>query len=260
MDAIILAAGFGSRIKDYIGVPGKQLLRIGGMELILYSISSLWLNGVNYFLIVVNPILMKHIERVVERHSLRLGYNYDLSLNPYRGSGNGYSLLIGLRDYTRLRSRDRVLVSVSDHIYHPDMPKTLINSFIEGYDIIVLGDNDPECIDVEEATRIKTDPSGRVLDVGKDLREYNYIDTGLFIFNDPLKTVEVLKDSKPNIDLRDVVKYKGLNSIVVPCRKNCYWIDIDTFTDLSRLEKCRVKPHRVIIDMLHSSKVIGSGY
>jgi choline kinase len=230
-DAIILAAGLGTRIRDIMGVTAKQFIRINSIPLFLYPILCLWRNGVDFFIVVVNPIIMDDIDRYLERISGRLGFNYEIILNPYPGSGNGNSFIIGAKEYLRIRGNNRVFLSVSDHIFSPNMPGKLIGC--DRGDIVVLGDDLPVFIDIGEATRIYA-VNDKIISIGKGLEKYNYIDTGLFMVNNPSRITGLFREDEP-ISLSSIIGDKRVDSRVVSCMRDCLWKDIDHFIDLEIL-------------------------
>ncbi len=250
MDAVILAAGLGTRIKDYMGVIGKQFIRIHGLELLLYPILSLWLNNTSFFQVVVNPIVMDGIDKLLKHYSRIIGFDYDLSLNPYMDSGNGNSLIIGLRDYVRNRGDKPVIVSVSDHVFHPLMITNLTeNGSRSERDIIILADPSPVYVDISEATKILV-VDDKVVAAGKNLKEYNYVDTGLFIFNNPGKVVGEYINiyTSREIMLVDIIANKAFNTGIAKCKVKCLWKDVDTLDDLyllAQMNKPRL-PEQVI--------------
>ncbi len=241
MSAVIPAAGLGTRIRDFLGIPGKQLLRIDGLELIMYPVINLWMKGVRNFIVVINPVVMEQVDAVLYRYSSMLGYEYELVFNPYKESGNGYSLILGLKEYVEKYGKGRVYVAVADHIHHPSMIEELVGSGLDE-DIIVMGDDKGVCIDKEEATKIKTDQYGNILVIGKSIKEYNYIDTGLFIVNNPEKILSENKKEGRRLEISSILMKSSYARKVQPCTKNCYWVDIDTPRDLELLiRNCRDK-------------------
>ncbi|MCD6301417.1 MAG: NTP transferase domain-containing protein [Staphylothermus sp.] len=230
---IILAAGMGTRINYIVGALAKQFLRINSMELFLYPITSLWSVGVDSFVVVTNPIIMDKIDEILKKHSTILGYDYEITFNPYPNSLNGNSLVIGLKEIIKHSKEKPIFLSVSDHVFDPEMPTDLIESTFEG-DIIVLGDPEPVLVNIDEATKIQANNDHIVMKVGKQLDEYNYIDTGLFLIKSPHKIIKLFNEEKP-IKLSEIVANKDLLTYVQPCRKQYVWKDIDEFEDLGVL-------------------------
>lgn len=230
--AILLAAGLGTRIRDLFGVVGKQLIRVRTLELFMYPLTALWSSGADYFIVVVNPLLMDHIDKILYRYSGVLGFWYDLALNPYRDSLNGNSFIIGLKTLVKMKSVNSLFLSVSDHIFSPNMPRKLADEN-PGGDIAVLGDSEAFFVDRAEATKIKT-VNNRVAAIGKNLSDYNYIDTGLFIINNPAKIVKLYSEDEP-ISLSSIIGDPRIDARTVPCNNKCIWKDVDVFIDLGGL-------------------------
>ena len=231
--AIILTAGMGTRINYIVGVIAKQFIRINTMELFLYPITGLWNVGVDFFLIVTNPIIMDKIDKVLKEHSKLLGYEYEVTFNPYPNSLNGNTMIIGLKHLIKYSKNDPVFLSVSDHIFDPDMPSELLKNTCEG-DIIVLGDSQPILVDINEATKIQTNDKYMIIEIGKQLTKYNYIDTGLFLVKNPYKFVRLFNEEKP-IKLSEIIAHKNILAYVQPFTKQYIWKDLDTFDDLEIL-------------------------
>ncbi|OYT37213.1 MAG: hypothetical protein B6U89_07710 [Desulfurococcales archaeon ex4484_58] len=230
MKAIIIAGGTGSRICKILGCKGKQLIRIHGLELFMYPIISLWSIGINEFIVVVNPMIYNEIDTILEKYSQELGFKYILDFNPYIETLNGNTTLIGLKHVS-----EPVLLSVSDHIYPPEMPEKLLNEGIKlKSDIVVLGDKNPIIVDVREATKIKVS-GDRVIEVSKQLINPDYIDTGLFLFKNPLKITSLFDVEKP-VRLMDIVSDHRLLVKVVVIDK-LVWKDIDVLEDLLMISK-----------------------
>ncbi len=219
MKAVILAAGRGTRICSVMGCICKQLIRIRGVELFLYPIFSLFSAGVESFIVVTNPIVYDSIDKILREHSNRLGFDYVLTLNPYRNSGNGNSLIIGLKE----ADDESVLVSVSDHIFSPEIVSILSRHIGIG-DIVVAADPSPVLVDIVEATKIRAD-NDKIIRVGKDIEAYDYIDMGLFVVNKPWRVTSMFREDE-YVSLSDI-----LNNIEIDARvsviRNKLWKDLD---------------------------------
>jgi len=231
--AIILTAGIGTRINHILGVVAKQFIRINSIELFLYPITGLWNIGVEFFLIVTNPVIMNKIDKVLKYHSKLLGYVYEITFNPYPNSFNGNTMIIGLKHLIKYSKNDPVFLSVSDHIFDPDMPSELLKCTYDG-DIIVLGDPQPMLVDINEATKIQANDKYIVIEIGKQLTKYNYIDTGLFLIKNPYKFIRLFNEEEP-IKLSDIIGNKNILAYVQPFTKQYIWKDLDTFDDLEIL-------------------------
>lgn len=238
--AVILAAGMGSRLCRVLGCTCKQVVRIHSLELIMYPLVSLWRSGIKHFVVVTNPANYHLIDNVLQRYSDLMDITYKLEINPYIDTGNGNSALIGLK-----RFKNPVILSVSDHIYPPIMPSKLLECINKEADIIVLGDPKPVLVDAGEATKIAVEKD-MVLSASKNLKQYDYIDTGIFIFKRPDRVVALFESSKP-LKLAEIVSSKKIVSRV--CEVNgAIWKDIDVFEDLEYVYNTELK--KVVKDLV----------
>ncbi len=169
--AIVLAAGASSRFPRDVSVH-KLLARIASYTLVEYPIRSLASAGIDSITVVTNSTLLQPISKVLRGVGAEIMY----VVNDEVRRGNAYSLVLGLEK----SGWGRVLVSMADHIYLPRTVKRLL----EGYrgDLVAIGvDRDPTHVDVSEATLVRVDRDGRVVEVGKGLGSWSYVDVGLHI-------------------------------------------------------------------------------
>jgi len=245
-EAVILAAGLGTRLRGISeGLP-KFLVKVLNEPLITYPIRSLYLSGIRRFTIVIPKGWGNELNNVVNT----LGLDIDLCIveNPQIERENGYSLL---KSSECVRSKYFIL-SMSDHLYTPDIPSILLRTYecISNADIIVGADSSPKYINVSEATKISASNTGKVVRVGKNLNDFNYVDIGVFIMSD--KVYEIAKDLELRfnvIKLADVVNeaiIKGLNVFIADVR-GATWTEVDTPRDLSELI---YGPRRDVLDSL----------
>lgn len=238
--AILLAAGMGTRICRILGCLCKQIIRIRGLELLMYPLTSLWSTGIEYFIVVSNPGNYHILDNLLQRYSNILGYDYILEINPYPISHNGNSAIIGLK-----RVREPVIISVTDHIYPPELVEKLTRNYEElNADIIVAGDPDPLVVDTSEATKLLAE-GNRVIKASKKLENYNYIDMGVFLALKPENIASTFIEEEP-INLSDILSSPNIVSIVKPIH-GIVWKDVDVFSDLAYLYNSEV---RNVVNML----------
>ncbi len=228
-EAIILAAGLGTRMRKSLSDLPKPLVRICNIPLIAYPLAALLGAGVEQFYIVVNNLTLEPISRLVDE----LGLNAELVFNECPERGNGYSLLLGLQHV----KSELFFLSMSDHIYAPQIPLVLCD-IAEDFDIVVGADSSPRYVDMEEATKILA-YDDLVADIGKGLSEYTHADIGLFIMKRELRRIyQEYAEQEHVIELAALVKYavESGKKVLVADIKGLPWIDIDTIEDLYRAE------------------------
>ncbi|RLF14708.1 MAG: hypothetical protein DRJ66_05550 [Thermoprotei archaeon] len=227
-EAIILAAGLGTRIRSHAGDTPKPLVKVLGIPLITYSLASLLNAGVKHFYIVVNPKSHAPIAQFIDA----IGIDAQIIVNEKPERGNGYSLILGMEFV-----RDMFFLSMSDHIYDPRIPNILLRSANE-FDVIIGVDSSPSYISVNEATKVLVN-KGMALDIGKHIPKYTHIDIGLFIMKKEL--YDLYRDyAKRNriVELSSLIKH-SINSgkqVAIADINGLPWIDIDTVDDLYRAE------------------------
>ncbi|MEX0568499.1 MAG: sugar phosphate nucleotidyltransferase [Candidatus Njordarchaeota archaeon] len=227
-EAIILAAGKGSRLRLYYNLP-KPIALVRKVRLFQLPILSLYFAGVKRFIVVTH----KHIKKFFSRFLNKIGVEYEIAINSKVGRENGYSLNIGL-DYV---DEDIFFVSMCDHVFPSDLPRMMLNVMNSDIDILIAGDADPQYIDIDEATKIHV-VKGKVIRIGKNLKKFNYIDAGVFIMSkhifglvkSVIKTRRVVKVS----DIVNRAIESGYN-VTVADITGVPWVDVDTANDLKNI-------------------------
>ena len=225
MEGIILAAGYGSRLRSHFNIP-KYYIDIHGYPLLYYPYYSLSKAGVSKVYIVFNDETYRMFRDVEELFNLA---DVEVLVNPYPELDNGYTLVYALSQVDRYP----IIVSVSDHIYPYHVASDLVNLAQDIWDVdfVVAGDSSPDYVDIMEATKIKVEED-RILSIGKGLPDYSYIDMGLFLFYPGFRRYvdpSVMKPFTINDFLNRVVSMGGLGRVY--SAEGFPWKDVDTFED-----------------------------
>lgn len=215
--AVILAAGLGKRMNK--GLP-KPLVPLLGLPIIEHTIRAFKRLGLEIIVVYNREEIRSYIESNFP--DIKLIKNQ----NPERE--NGYSLYlaknaIGNRDF---------LLAMGDHYYSNaffegiDRKRNFTTAFVSSY-----------CHNPQEATKVKT-KRNKIVDIGKELEDYNYFDTGLFfckpeIFNFASRLVE----EREQVKLADIFKEASKEEKVRYEVIDDFWIDIDTPEELKIAEK-----------------------
>lgn len=110
MDAVILAGGRGTRVRDLVPAFHKPLLPIDGVPLVCRAVDLAHAAGVEWPVIVVAP-------ENAEPISNALGSERDVLMVVQRWpNGPGHALMIGLNMRPRPVGQERVLVLLSDNV------------------------------------------------------------------------------------------------------------------------------------------------
>jgi 1L-myo-inositol 1-phosphate cytidylyltransferase len=169
--AIILAAGLGERLVHGKAYP-KPLQSVRGLPLIVRVLRSLELARVDEVGIVVGhlgDVLINALESLPFKLDLRFFWNREFR------KPNGTSLLAA-KEFVD----GPTFLLMSDHLWSPELIER-VRSFPLQSDEAVLGVDFKiaDCCDLDDATKVRLD-GDRIVGIGKELREYDALDTGVF--------------------------------------------------------------------------------
>ncbi len=135
---------------------------------------------------------------------------------------NGLSVLAA-RDFID----QRVLLSMADHLFYGSpIPQMCALSTVAPESVLLVDQNIEGVFDLDDATKVKTDSNGLIIDIGKEISNYNAIDTGLFVISPAL--IEAL-DTLESPSLSAGVKALGERNLMKTLQlKDGIWQDIDT--------------------------------
>jgi len=230
---IILAAGLGQRMGGQKeNNTAKPLLIVNEYELLIRTILSHEIACCKEAVIVLGwkaDEIKKYINKNY-RGNIKLSFVYNKN---YRLK-NGVSLLC-----TKPFVRDEFLLTMADHILDEGILKIT-------KDRIPLKDGAALCVDykletifdMNDATKVLT--SGKLIKrIGKDLDEYNCIDTGVFIGTQGLmEALDQVYHQNGDVSLSEGVQVLAdLGNMEAIDIGDCYWQDVDTPEMLIHAEK-----------------------
>ena len=236
MVCIILAAGKNIRLDN--GIP-KSLSIVGNETLLERHINLFSKIGVTKFCIVVgyrNDMLEEYISNLTlpSGVDIQVVYNKDYSLQ------NGHSLLCA-SDFVNKINCKEFFFTMADHYFDFALLQKVKTELTFSNDelklVVDAPDDHNRHIDLEDVTKVKSE-QGFISNIGKEISEYNYFDTGLFyakstIFSH-LKT-NILQQKGSISDLVQFLSQEKKASIID--LTGHYWNDIDTHEDLSQTRK-----------------------
>jgi 1L-myo-inositol 1-phosphate cytidylyltransferase len=220
-EAVILMAGSGSRLRG----SGKELLKplipILGRPLISYTFAALAKAGIERAYAVVgfeSESLIAQIQPLIPPElDLRFVAN-----GEWRKQ-NGISLLAAANEVS-----SPFLLTMSDHLFDQSIVDDLLrHSLLDQLNLAVDRKLD-SIFDVADAMKVRT-RDDRLVAIGKDLTEYDAIDTGVFVC--PTSIFHYLEEAKENDDcsLADGVRAmaQAARARVVDIGA-AWWQDVDT--------------------------------
>ena len=225
VDALLLAAGLGTRLKGLLGVE-KVVGRVGGSRLICYPLWALSAAGVNEIVVITRRELAGLLAHAVAECRAPVEARVAESHRWWRGSA--WTMLDGL-EYVK---SSVVIVSVADHIYEPRVVERLLS---QGCDkaMCVAADARPTLADVSEATKLLVE-DGDVKAVGKDLRSFTHIDVGVHLVRERGIQGPCPPETSSLNDLKSC--YAALGELGAVDVTGSPWVDVDRPEDVKRAE------------------------
>jgi choline kinase len=223
-------AGTGSRLRALTNHLPKPLIEIAGQAVFSYTIDALQRGGIEALYVVTgfnSEALLAGLKPLIPtKMKLRAIHN------PEWKKQNGISVLAA-----RPHLSAPFLLLMGDHLFGP----LIVDLAIRESDLSVLNvavDRKLDAIfDVADAMKIKT-KGDRVVAIGKNLTDYDAIDTGLFVC--PPEIFKYLKQATRDGDcsLADGVRaMAGDGKVRAIDIGNAWWQDIDTPEMLAEAEK-----------------------
>ncbi len=179
-DALIIAAGRGSRFKDETANRPKPLIEFAGTPLIIHVMKNARAAGINRFTVItgyIGGLLEEFLGHAAE--SMSGGVEVRCIHNPQWERPNGISVLRagGLMP-------EMFALMMSDHIFDPHILERLQSRPLEPGCCRLAVDFNPAGVpDLDDATKVAT-LDGLILNIGKKLANFNAVDTGVFLCTD----------------------------------------------------------------------------
>jgi 1L-myo-inositol 1-phosphate cytidylyltransferase len=174
MDAVILAAGYGSRLQAVS--PCKPLTPVAGVPLIELGVRQAARAGAERIIVVTG-----HRAELLEKALPAIGERAGVIVEPIRvddwSKPNGYSVLAGAA-----HTSGDYLLMMADHIFSDSVLSRLVESRDSAMAVTLAIDRwiDNPLVDPEDATWVETGDHGAIRAIGKTLVTYNAVDCGAF--------------------------------------------------------------------------------
>ena len=233
MKALIIAAGRGERLRPITDRNPKPLIPILDLRLIERVILSAKEAGIKEFVIVTGYLGGKL--RMFLRDGSRYGVKVEYVRSRFWRFGNGFSAYEAHKFF-----EDKFLILMSDHIFDSDIIKGLLKQELDDDECILCVDTSMENVmDIEDATKVLVE-DGRVRNIGKELRDYNGVDMGIFLCSPAIFDCLKRAVDEGNYALSDGVRLlanEGKMKAYCVNGKDTFWMDIDTLENLKAAEK-----------------------
>ncbi len=220
-EAVILMAGAGSRLRGEAGELPKPLVPIAGRPLISYAIDSLDKAGVTTLHVIVGAnagSLLTALEPLIPEHMFLKPIE-----NPDWQKQNGISVLSAAG-----KIASPFFLAMGDHLFEERILHELLRRSEVSHLNLAVDKKIDSIFDLDDATKVQT-RNGRIISIGKELGEYDAIDTGVFLC--PPELFEYLERAKRNDDcsLSDGVRLMAADGKARAIDiGDAWWQDVDT--------------------------------
>lgn len=175
MDALILAAGFGSRLREV--EPCKPLTQIGDMSLLEIGVRQLGTVGATRCLVAIG-YRAEQIEAALPAIADRTGIEVEARRVDDHCRPNGYSVMVGAE-----RLGEQFLLVMADHLFATSVLERLLEAPVPENGVVLATDRRiaSPLVDPQDATWVATDGDGKIVRIGKGIADYDRVDCGAFV-------------------------------------------------------------------------------
>jgi choline kinase len=232
-EALILMAGEGSRLRGSDKTFLKPFVPVSGRPLISYTLDALLHGGIKTVNFVVGYESGRMIDQV--KPLIPAGLSVSFIENGDWQKQNGISLLAAAD-----RISQPFLLTMSDHLFDGAVVGRLLDSFDSDYLNVAVDRKLDSIFDLEDAMKVQT-RGDKIIDIGKNLRDYDAIDIGLFVC--PLEIFDYLERAKSRSGRTDCSLADGVrlmahdNKVRAISIGDSWWQDVDTPQMLQHAEK-----------------------
>ena len=230
--ALILAAGFGSRLRPQTKTL-KPLTRVLHLTLAERSVCTLLDAGIRRFLVTVGhetETVRAHFSDIARRRGVTIDF---VEAENWEG-GNGASALAAKG---RTGNAPFFLV-MTDHLFDPGIARALADDPPAPGEMRLAVDHDKDAIfDLDDVTRVKIE-DGRIKEIDKALDDWDAGDTGVMLCTsglfEGLERAAACKKHGLSDGLRELAREGRARTVDVP---GMSWLDVDTHEDLREAER-----------------------
>ncbi len=236
-EAVILMAGEGSRLRGSDKTFLQPFVSVRGRPLISYTLDALLRAGIR----TVNFVVGYESERMIAqaKQFVPSGLSASFIENRDWKKQNGVSLLIAAG-----RVANPFVLTMSDHIFENVIIDRLLDSFAPGFLNVAVDRKLDSIFDLDDAMKVQT-RGNKITDIGKNLRDYNAIDIGLFVC--PLEIFDYLERAKSVSRKSDCSLADGVRLMARDDKVRAtdigegWWQDVDTPQMLRHAERQMAK-------------------
>jgi len=232
-EAVVLIAGQGSRLRGADKNRLKPFVPVLGRPLLSYILEALSGAGIS----TIHFVVGYENERVIAKAKQLVPPNITASFIVNRDwqKQNGISLLAAAGHVNA-----PFLLTMGDHVFDDTIIDCLLENFKPGLLNIAIDRKVHSIVDLDDAMKVQT-RGNKVTGIGKNLRSYDAIDTGLFVC--PLEIFAYLEQAKSKNGGSDCSLANGVELMAADDKVrgidigSARWHDIDTPRVLEHAEQ-----------------------
>lgn len=223
MDALIIAAGYGSRLRELSDA--KPLTPIAGLPLLELAVRQARAAGVERVVVVTGHQAVE-IEKFLPRLTARAGIPVVSERVQHWSTPNGYSVIAGAA-----RIEGDYLLLMADHIFETGILERLARQGTKSRGVTLAIDRrlDNPLIDPDDATWVKTDADGRIEAIGKTIADYDAVDCGAFLATPELARAiqAAIADGRPGSLSDGMQRLADAGRAATMDIGEAWWLDVD---------------------------------
>ena len=227
MDALIIAAGYGSRLREISD--SKPLTPVGGVPLLELGVRQARAAGVERVVVVTGHQAIE-IEKFLPTLSARVGISVVSERVLHWSTPNGYSVVAGAARIAKMGGGDYLLM-MADHIFETGILERLARQGTKSRGVTLAIDRrtDNRLIDPEDATWVKTDADGRIEAIGKSIPHYDAVDCGAFLATPELAVAiqAAIADGKSGSLSDGMQRLADAGRAATMDIGDAWWLDVD---------------------------------
>ena len=222
MKAVIIAAGLGNRLWAKTNKIPKTLLKYGHDTILSTIMHNIAQAGIHEFVIVVG-YNASFIHKYLKSNQY---FNYDVEFvnNNDWNRGNGLSVLA----VEEAVNGAPFILSMSDHVVTVSAIRRMIESE-KTENLLLVDPKVDDIFDIDDATKVLL-KNDRIINIGKEITQYNAIDCGVFRLNGRffMAMREQLLDKHESISaaVKSLIALDDMRAVFMNDKET--WIDIDT--------------------------------
>ena len=231
---LILAAGNGTRLRAISDNLPKPLVKFHGRPILEHIVRRAQESWIEEFVIVLG-YRGDMIRNWFENH-WRGRARFTWVYNPDFHKSNGVSAL-----KARDALRDNFLLLMADHLFEPETARMMVRQDLAPGEVILGVDPKVDRIfDIDDATKVRR-RGDRIVDIGKDIKVYDAIDTGMFLCTPALFDDLEHSSKDGNCSLSDGMRRLAIDRRLRAIEIDASWHDLDTpeafaYADAENLE------------------------